>query len=95
MSQRLGEGNSRGSDVSEVRRKKFKRIRCLRAYEKEIQEDQMSQSLWEGNSRGADVSKFMRRKFKRARRLRGYVLRIILFYILAWKMIQDVFMVTF
>jgi hypothetical protein len=37
----------------------------------------------------------MRRKFKRARRLRGYVLRIILFYILAWKMIQDVFMVTF
>ena len=45
MSQRLGEGNSRGSDVSEVMRRKFKRIRCLRRYEKELQEDQMFQTL--------------------------------------------------
>jgi hypothetical protein len=48
------------------------------------------------------LSDVTRRKFKRSRCLSsGYVLRIILFYILAWKMIQggffdgDVYMVTF
>ena len=45
MSQRLGEGNSRGSAVLELMRRNFKRSTCLRRYEKEIQEDQMSQTL--------------------------------------------------
>ena len=39
-------------------RRKFKRGRCLKGHEKEIQEEKMSQSLREGNSRGADISVF-------------------------------------
>ena len=85
MSQRLGEGNSRGSDVLELMRRNFKRITCLRRYEKEIQEDQMSQrllkeiqvdqmyqTLSEGNSRGSDILELMRKNFKRIRCLRRY-----------------------
>jgi hypothetical protein len=37
-------------------RRNFKRRKCLRGYEKKIQEQHMSQRLGEGNSRGANVS---------------------------------------
>jgi hypothetical protein len=52
----------------------------------------VSQKLGDGNSRGADILDVMRRKFETDRCLRGYDLRLILFYILTWKIIQDVFL---